>query len=307
MIFKDKIISFDKLYSKEFDRLFKIALNSQNHPSDLLLLNVNGFYDKKILDWNKNYSKKLNPHLVGPNIEGFSEKTHYSFIHKYRTTNIIQTPFAQFLEDVKYDTKKQKEIEELIEIEETTIQLEMLIYLKFWEADMIIKKLYQFARILNGEPYDWYFKIAESTRDKNNTGTRQDIIRLKIRNKIENNSTDVYNLIKNTYKTQIRNSIAHSNYSMIGRSINLNNYIKDDPHSQINSISFDDWIEIFHNTLTLHNQYIKLNNRINDFYGEIALKNNNIVPILITEKDGKQYELPLEYRKEYKDWGYKQN
>ena len=307
MIFKDKIIETDNLLSKEFDRLFRYALNSQNHHSDLLLIHVNGFYYEEVLSWNKFNSKNLNPHLVGPNVEGYSEKTHYSFIHKYRTTNVNEAPLSEYLEKIKYDPKRQKEIEELIEIEETSIQLEMLIYLKFWEADMIIKKIYQFARIINGEPYDWYFKIAESARDKNHTGTRQDIIRLKIRDKLKNISSDLHNLIKNTYKTQIRNSIAHSNYSMVGRDINLNNYIKDDPHSQLNSISFDDWIEIFHNTLILHNQYLKLNNRINDFYGEIALKNNNIVPILVTEKNGKQYELPLEYRKEFKDWGYKQD
>lgn len=306
MIFKDKIIETDNLLSKEFDRLFWYALKSQNHHSDLLLMHVNGFYNEEVLNWNKFNSKNFNPHLVGLNFEGHSEKTHYSFIHKYRTINVNEAPLSEYLEKIKYDPKRQQEIEELIEIEETSIQLEMLIYLKFWEADMIIKKIYQFVRILNGEPYDWYFKISESARDKNCTGSRQDIIRLKIRNKLKNISSDLYNLIKNTYKTQIRNSIAHSNYSMVGRDINLNNYIKDDPHSQLISISFDDWIEIFHNTLILHNQYLKLNNRINDFYGEIALKSNNIVPILVTEKNGKQYELPLEYRKEFKDWGYKQ-
>lgn len=306
MIFKEKIIEIDNILSNEFDKLFHHALKAQNHLSDLLLLHVNGIYDENILIWNNNHPDKLNPHVVGPNIEGYSESTHYSFIHKYRTTNVIETPLNQYLEMVKYDSKRKKEIDELIEIEETTIQLEMLIYLKFWEADMIIKKLYQFVRILNREPYDWYFKIAESARDNNHTGSRQDIIRLKIRDKIKDLSINLFDLIKNTYKTQIRNSIAHSNYSMIGRDINLNNYIKNDPHSQLSSISFNDWIEIFHNTLALHNQYLKLNNRINDFYGEIALKNNNIVPILITEKNGKQYELPLEYREEFKDWGYKQ-
>jgi len=129
MIFKDKIIETDNLLSKEFDRLFRYALNSQNHHSDLLLIHVNGFYYEEVLSWNKFNSKNLNPHLVGPNVEGYSEKTHYSFIHKYRTTNVNEAPLSEYLEKIKYDPKRQKEIEELIEIEETSIQLEMLIYL----------------------------------------------------------------------------------------------------------------------------------------------------------------------------------
>ncbi len=102
----------------------------------------------------------------------------------------------------------------------------MLIYLKFWEADSTIKKLYQFVRILHGEPYDWYFKISESNRDKNSTGKRQDIILLKIRNRLKEFSSTLYQVIKDTYKTQIRNSIAHSNYSFLSRNIHLNNFIK---------------------------------------------------------------------------------
>jgi hypothetical protein len=68
---------------------------------------------------------------------------------------------------------------------------------------MIIKKLYQFTRALNGEFYDWYFKVSESKRDKTSTGTRQNIIRLKIRDKVKPISTVLFDMIKLVYKAQI--------------------------------------------------------------------------------------------------------
>jgi len=292
--------------SPEIDRLMDIALEKQNHIGDLLLLKENGFYEKKIAEYNKINTTKLNPHVIGPSHEGHSEHAHCLFIHKYRTNNIHKLSYKKYLEEIEYAPEKRNLIDKLIELEETTIQLEMLIYLKFWEADLIIKKLYQFVRILNGEHYDWYFKISESQRDKNSTGKRQDIIRLKIRDKLKKTSPLLYDLIKNTYKTQIRNSIAHSNYSFLGRNIHLNNHIEDDSNCQLETITFDEWIDIFHSTIIFHNELIRMNNIINDYYRKMAMKHDNIFPIMVTEKDGKQYELPLEYRPRFNDWKYKQ-
>lgn len=305
MIFKDKLDEKTKQLSSEIDRLLDLACERQNHIGDLLLFRVNGFYNESTLEWNKHQDKKFDPHVIGPGSEGHSEHAHYSFIHKYRTTNIVKLTLKEYLDVIKYTPEKSKQIDELVDIEETGIQIEMLIYIKFWEADLIIKKLYQFVRILNGEYYDWYFKIAESFRDSNNTGTRQDLIRLKIRERLKDISPILYSLIKDTYKTQIRNSIAHSNYSFLGRNIHLNNFIENDPHSQIRVLTFDEWIDIFHNTLVLHNEFIKIKNIINDRYSRLALQNDNLVPILVTEKDGKQYELPLIYRQEFNDWKFK--
>lgn len=308
MIFKDKLEEKGRLIKSEIDKLLDIAWKNQAHVGDLLLLHINGFYQEDTLIWNENHPEnKLNPHVIGPGSEGHSEQAHYSFIHKYRTTNISEYTYPEYLKLHEWTQERKEEIDKLVDIEETSIQLEMLIYLKFWEADMIIKKLYQFTRILNGEHYDWYFKICESNRDKLCTGTRQDIIRKKIRDKIKSHSKILYQVIKDTYKTQIRNSIAHSNYSFLGRNIHLNNFIKDDPHSNISSLSFDEWVDIFHNTIVLHNEYIRMNNLINEHYAQIAKKHNNIMEILITEKDGKQYPLYIEYRPEWKDWGYKQD
>ena len=181
----------------------------------------------------------------------------------------------------------------------------MLIYLKVWESDLFIKRLYQFARIINNEHYDWYFKISESSRDRTSNGTRQNIIRSKIKDRFKIKSPIIYNLLKNTYNTQIRNSIAHSNYSFLNRYIHLNNFIKSDPFSQNKSITFDEWINIFHSTLILHNLYIGMISAINERYLEIAKLNGNVLKIMVTESSGKQYELPLEYHPDSDNWIYK--
>ena len=308
MIFKDILKSKGLPLSKEFDNLLQVAYSTQKHKGDLLLIYINGFYQPEIEEWNKspNVKEKLNPHVIGIGVEGHSEQSHYSFIHKYRTTHISELDSVEYLKKFEWSQDRKTEIDELIEAEETTIQLEMLVYLKIWEADMIIKKFYELVKLLHGESYDWYFRISNSARDNNATGSRQDIWRLKIRDRLANISPPIYNLLKDTYSTQIRNAIAHSNYSFQDRSIQLLNFIKDDPASQLKSITFEKWTEIFHNTLLLHNEYISINNQINDFYGDIAMKNKGILEILITEKNGKQYELPLEFRLKYKDWHYLQ-
>lgn len=302
MIFIDKLKEREKILNPEFDRLIDLAWKNQSHKGDLLLVHINGFYEESISKNNALSDKKYNPHVIGLGPEGHSELAHYSFINKYRTTNISKLNYSEYLKLHEYTPERSKEIDELVDLEETSIQLEMLVYLKFWEADMIIKKLYQFVRILHGEPYDWYFKVQESSRDKNSSGSRQDIIRLKIRDRLQKHSQIVCYLITNTYKTQIRNSIAHSNYSFLGRNIHPNNFIEGDPFAQLRYITFDDWIDIFHNTLVLHNQYIRMNNEINNFYAGIAKKNGNEMEIRITEKNGKQYPVILEYRPEWEDW-----
>ena len=105
---------------------------------------------------------------------------------------------------------------------------------------------------------------------------------------------------------QIRNAIAHSNYSFAGRVISLLNFVKEDPYSQKSSLTFDEWIEIFHITIVLHNEYIRLNNRIGEYYKNIFDNGKKAVDVLITEKEGRQYTLEVVYREESNTWIYKQ-
>lgn len=184
MIFKDLLEKYQTDLHSEFESILKLCIENQFHPGDLLLWNENGFFKEELLTFKTSDGIKYNPHVIGPGASGHSEYTHYEFINQYRYSNISNISYTEYLEKVKYSQYKKDEIDKLYFFESTSIQIEMLIYLKIWEADLMIKKLYELARIINGESYDWYFSVAESSRDKSATGTRQDIIRNLIRDKL---------------------------------------------------------------------------------------------------------------------------
>ncbi len=282
--------------------MFNAILKSQTHHGDLLLIDINGFYDPEINTWTN--VPQISPYVIGLSKEGHSEKLHYEFIHNYRTNAISEISHPDYLKELEWAPEKKEQIEIAQKSEGITIQLEMLLYLKIWEADAFIKRFYQLTRLVNGEEYDWHFKIQESSRDNNSTGSRQDIIRKLVRERLKNKYPAIYNSIKKCYKTQIRNSIAHSNYSFQSRYIHLNNFIQDDPYSQLKSISFDDWIDLFHETLVLHNHYIGFFNRVKEHYAKLAEEQNLLIEIRVNKHyPSKTTELKdLKYRPEFKDW-----
>lgn len=200
MIFGDKFNDLNVLYQPEFDKIIQLASKNQAHKGDLLLWYLNGFYNPNTFLSNLNNQTNLIPYSIGPGKEGWSEETHYSFINHYRTTNISQYTHEEYLKFLDKAKQEQINIENLIEKETISVQQEMLVYLKIWESDMIIKRFYQLMRLVNGEPYDWYFKIAESSRNSISTGTRQVIIRKKIRDKMQPHSLMLHDLFKKTIK-----------------------------------------------------------------------------------------------------------
>ncbi|MBK7342493.1 MAG: hypothetical protein IPJ06_04915 [Saprospiraceae bacterium] len=215
MLFKDKLDDIAKKLAPEFDKLFERVIETQTHDGDLLLFVENGLYNPEVHTWN-NLKEKTSPYMFGPSNEGHSWITHYKFIHAYRTNAVTDVSFEEYLEKIEYSQERKDEINFLKENEGQSIQLEMLVYLKIWEADAFIKRFYQIARIANKEDYDWHFKISESTRDINATGNRQTIIRKNIRDKFKNDFPILYEAFKASYNTQLRNSIAHSKYSILG-------------------------------------------------------------------------------------------
>lgn len=76
MLFGDILDQLSKSISPDFQRLFQIGLERQYHPGDLLLWHINGSYNAQIAESNL----KINPHMIGPGLEGFSERSHFHFI-----------------------------------------------------------------------------------------------------------------------------------------------------------------------------------------------------------------------------------
>jgi len=284
MIFKDILNEKYQKLIPEFDRLLRACYENQTHPGDLLLVHQNGFYNAEIHKWN-NISETLSPYCMGPDNELHSENTHFKFIEQYVNGNLSERSFADYSELIKHDITNFKNLEVLTNTESYGIQIEMLIYLKIWESDTFIKSFYQLARLLLGEHYDWHFKITEKQQNSNSTGTRGNIIRDQIKDKLMSFSPILYNSFDNSYKSQIRNAIAHSQYITIGRTITLNNFDKENKYNLLPSISFDKWTDIFHETIALHSLYNKMLANVLEIYGRIALRNNNCFEVRINRED----------------------
>ncbi len=303
MLFSDILEQKAKIIAPEFKQLFLDAINNQTHDGDLLLIKVNGAYNPEVYKWT-NFPNE-NPYRIGSGPEGHSDYAHYKFINQYRSTNISDIPYPEYLKRFEFSEDRIKEISLLEDAEGLSIQSEMLIYLKIWEADLFIKKLYQIANLINGVEYDWHFRIKGYNREtKESTGTRENIIRTKIRDRLKVQYPGIGNALKNAYKTQLRNAIAHSSYFLIGRYIHLTNHDADDPYAQIKVLSFDEWNSLFHDTMVIYNQLIGFSNWINNFYSRVAMDNNGVVQIRISRKYPKEevtYSM-LRYRSEFNDW-----
>lgn len=308
MIFRSILNEKTAALSVEFDRFFKDAFKNQTHLGDLLLIDVNGFYNEEAFTWD-NIDKSISPYMIGPNSEGHSEVLHHNFIGKYLEKSTSDQPYDDYKKLHDWSEKRVVEINKLAEIEADSIQYEMLVYLKIWEMDLFIKKLYQLTRLAMGQEYDWHFSIAESNRDQNTTGTREKIIRLKIRDILKDRYPRIYAIIKNAYKTQLRNSIGHSKYSLHGRYIHLNNCIKEDRASQIEVIPFDDWIDIVHDTLIIYNQVSGILLRIEDLYKNLAHHTEQTMEVRISNKKPNsttEFHI-LKRRDGFNDWYWKAN
>jgi hypothetical protein len=304
MLFQEILNEKYRILKPEFDKLFQTVLNKQTHPGDLLLTHQNGFYNPEIYEWD-NIKEKYTPYMIGPWSEGHSEDTHYSFIGNYVNNNIRNESLSDYLERVKYNPEKAKEVDELHHVESISIQTEMLIYLKVWEADSFIKTFYELALLLNGEPYDWHFKIKESFRDKEATGNRDTIIRELIRDKFKSDFPLIYEAFKKAFVTQVRNAIAHSQYIISQGSISLNNHIKSDPSAQLKVISFDRWIDIFHETIIIHSIYHEFLRTTLNYYEDLSILNNHSfevrINMLFHQKETKYWR--LRYDPHFKIWG----
>lgn len=303
MLFKDILSDRTKILEPEFDRLLEDTFRNQTHIGDLLLAQENGRYKAEVLSYSIP-GTKFSPFVIGPDKEGHSYNLHYEFIHAYRSQAIASSTYQEFQELIKYNPDKKEEVEALKKFEELTIQLEMLIYLKIWESDLFIKRLYQLASLAQREPFDWYFSISQSNRDSESTGTRENILRKRVRDRLSEHYPIISEAMKTAYRTQIRNSIAHSNYSFLSRHIHPNNHILD-KESQIRSLPFEDWIFMFHDTMVIYYQVIRLFNIIHERYRDIAMENKNLIQVRLSPKDPSDTVLfnYLEYRPSHDDWG----
>jgi hypothetical protein len=310
MLFKDLLDKKFRLLKPDFDRLINDAGAKQTHPFDLLLVRENGVYDYNPPTYEG--IGKLRPFQLGRNIEGISFQTHHEFMGRFIEEHINkEKTFEEYKKEVEWSKERSQEIDSLRDEESYSIQKEMLLYLKIWESDTFIKKLFQFAQLIQGKDYDWHFKIDdnEKTGDKIVTGKREIIIRKKVRNKLEKGYPHLYAALKNAYISQLRNAIAHSQYSLFGSHIQLNNYKQGSNGSPFPAFSFEEWTEKFHDSLVIYSHLGRLDTMIGDYYELIAENNDGMGEVRVKRMKNTEDKpelipeyYPIQYDPERKMW-----
>ena len=301
MLFKNVLDQKYREMYPVFEQLLNEVFNKQTHNGDLLLINENAGYYNYVEKWD-NLEFKASPYMTGPQMEGHSEDTHHKFIGQY-VKEVSSFTLEEYQKIVSYDSAKQKEVEELTDLESMSVQIEMLIYIKIWESDTFIKKLYELARLVNGEDYDWHFKIKG--HEKNDPGglSRSVLIKDHIIQKFRHAFPSLFGYLNKCYKSQIRNAIAHSQYSILGRNISFNNYVETNSDS-LSHLTFDEWIDLFHETLVFYTLYHEFFIRVNDIYYDASQEYEGTVEIRISRLypiEEVQYRL-LYTRPYFKDW-----
>lgn len=203
MLFTESIEKEQPRFTSAIEKNFELAYKNQTHPQDMLLvLKHTSFYDT--------IGKR--DYIIGPAEQGFAFFETFNFIDNYGSNNCYK--FAEF--EKLLNSKDHEEKQKTNEIIKIKLYQEHFIYLKFWESDYIIKLLYQLTRLVNKKDYDWDYKVPELGRHK--------VIRKEIRDRLTKTNPELYKILKETYKPQIRNAIAHSQFFVMGKATHLLNY-----------------------------------------------------------------------------------
>lgn len=236
--------------------LLDIATQNQKNPNDIVLYLMNAHYDERIAKIGN-----LTGHLVGPGEKGLDDEYRMEFVIDY-----LNSGNESLIENIS-----QEEIDRRIRY---TLHLELMIYTHFWETDVVLKDLKQLANLISNKSYDWQNNIPELGK--------YEFIRDEIRAVYLSHHLDAGLLIKEAYRSQLRNAFAHGQYALrVRKSIELLNY-KGESH-EIERISHEDWESKFLKTVIF---YYELIHQKIDLLIKISKSNPTITIWLPTKKTG---------------------
>lgn len=298
MLFNDILKEkYDQL-APVFDKLFDLVVKHQTHSGDLLLIMENAHLTEEP-DTDDNDKVKLF-YNIGPTMDHHCETANHDFIKQY-IRSVIDMTYEDYKALHIYSSDRAKEIDEILFEETNTIQVEMLIYLKIWEGEAFLKKMYQVSRLLTGQDYDWHLRITHKKKKPGDMERHELLIKMKENLKLE--LPELYNVVNRVHRSQLRNAIAHSQYAMLGRNIMLNNQNKRNPDHQ-HGFDFNEWVDLFHDTLTVYTLYEIMFDKVRDYYFEAArefyLKKEVRVNRLYPEI--RRFWILLYTREHFKDW-----
>jgi hypothetical protein len=285
MIFDETLQAYKDPVKKAVSELFRKAYRNQVNDTDLLLVLENGLKQ----DYSEEQLKrlKITPYSIGPEIIGLRYNDFYKFINEYRKVIFKKSDF---------EVELKKQHSERNYFYNYTIEQELLIYLKFWETDLILRRLYNLSRLARGLEYDW-----EYNQDFFND--RRKVVRDEIQNNLKLITPKFYNLLDEIYNRQIRNAVGHSQFYFLYDSIHFTNK-KENSHYKLSSITLKDWEILFHKNILFYNFMIYYHNFYSKKYQEQAKDKHFGLLISFPEKNtlGNNKTGWVKYDKYYSQW-----
>jgi hypothetical protein len=300
MLFNDILNQKYDAFKPLFDQLFELAISNQTHSGDLLLAMEHASLRDEP-DYDDGGKMKMF-YRIGTDMDYHCETANHDFIKHY-IKGTVGMPFADYRELHENPEKRPEEIDLILAEETTTIQVEMLIYLKIWEGETFLKKMYQVSRLISGLDYDWHLALGYGSNKSPGEMERWEILRGLKQNLLEN-LPDLHAVIERNHRSQLRNAIAHSQYAMLNRYIMLNNY-KAGKAGHRHGLDFNEWVDVFHETLTIFTLYEMLFNRIREHYYQESLPFNKKKEVRVNRlyPNTASFLSVLHRREYFKDWG----
>jgi hypothetical protein len=253
------------------ENFFTKIEKNQYHEGDLLLVSVHGFYDRRHEGSLLNKKLRLSSYVFGVGEEGLTNQTQFDFFNAFLSAYLNSGSREKYVDYIRTDSQAQAAY--LI-----TIQLELMIYLKFWESDYFLKQLYNLCtRLLHGKNYDWHVNI----KDKG----KKTFLDIEVKDALRVKAPKFLELFEKVYSRQIRNAIAHSQFWLNNSYLNFMNYDPaDDAH--LKGFTIEEWENHYHHFVVFFNCF---NQRIREFERrcmEEAADKHFGKPVIINKKDG---------------------
>jgi hypothetical protein len=278
MLLSESINKYKPKVKEAIDELFSAAFTNQKFDNDLVLILANGTKT----DYPEETLKRLNisNYQIGHDFVHFRYSTFFDFFTQYK----------RLRNEEEYELIQDKQLYK------TMIQMQLLAYMKFWETDLILKRLYNLARLSQGKEFLWDIPQKELNE-------RRRLVKDEIQNPIKGLCPIFSDFIEDVYSRQLRNAIAHSQYYIMYSNIYLTN--KDENKFYIlNGISFERWDEIYTKVILMHNYMIDNFNKYFDFYkNKVEDKHNGLLvyfPDL--NNNGLNKSAWIKFDKERKQW-----
>lgn len=260
MLRQESVERYDNEVRIAIDELWDAAFKNQKNENDLALILANGSMNNFPEETLKRL--KITNYQIGHDFVHFRYNTFFDFFMQYKGLR----------DEDEYQLIHDKQLHN-----ETMTQMQLLAYMKFWETDLILKRLYNLARLSQGKDFMWNVSQKELNE-------RRTLVKDEIQNPVKDLCPHFFDFIESVYSRQLRNAIAHSQYYILYDSINLTNK-EESKYYELDSITFEKWDEIFTKVILMHNHMINNFNKNHDFFARKSIQKHNGLLVYFPEND----------------------